>query len=370
MPLRVSLIALNAAGLSGVPRYTGVLSRALAQVSHEFPGLDLRLVATPAGAEAIAQDRLRTQIVHPLGLDLGRGAARLVVEQALIPFLGSDLVHYFDVYGPLLSPRRPFTVTFHDASICYRTLAHFGRFQRVYKEHLYPWALRRAARIVAVSSFAKQEAVERFQVDPKKVEVVPSGPGFVPARDAASRANGRRPYLLFVGNLTRSKNVPFLVRAYERADVDADLVLAGRMADGTNEIVDLISHSPLRRRIEILAAPDDATVDRLYRGALALLHPSRYEGFGFTPLEAMARGCPVLASDIPAIREVSGEGAMLVPLDETAWVERIRRLVGDAALRDDLRSRGLDTAAKYSWETTARALCRLFVRTGERGNRG
>src|SRR5262245_55036280 len=207
MPLRVSLIALNAAGLSGVPRYTGVLSRALAQVSDEFPGLDLTLVATPAGAKAIAQDRIRTQVVHPLGLDLGRGAARLVAEQALIPFLRTDLVHYFDVYGPLLSPRRPFTVTFHDASICYRSVAHFGRFQRAYKEYLYPWALRRAVRVVAVSGFAKQEAVERFQVDPARIDVVHSGPGFLADRPPARHANGHRRYLLFVGNLTKSKNV-------------------------------------------------------------------------------------------------------------------------------------------------------------------
>jgi glycosyltransferase involved in cell wall biosynthesis len=103
-------------------------------------------------------------------------------------------------------------------------------------------------------------------------------------------------------------------------------------------------------------------VDALYRGASALVLPSRYEGFGFTPLEAMARGCPVLASDIPAVREVSGDGALLLPLgDEDAWAGAIRRVLADDGLRSDLRRRGGKTVARYSWEEAARGVCRVFA---------
>ena len=94
--------------------------------------------------------------------------------------------------------------------------------------------------------------------------------------------------------------------------------------------------------------------------------PSRYEGFGFTPLEDMARDCPVLASDIPAFREVSGSGALLVPLDESRWAESLRQLAGDEALRADLRQRGKQTVARYSWSETARSLCMLFLAVGGR----
>jgi glycosyltransferase involved in cell wall biosynthesis len=89
--------------------------------------------------------------------------------------------------------------------------------------------------------------------------------------------------------------------------------------------------------------------------------PSRYEGFGFPPLEAMARACPVLASDIPALREVSGDGALLLPLDDVdAWADAILRVARDGELRSDLRARGAARVARYSWDTTARAVCRLF----------
>ena len=93
----------------------------------------------------------------------------------------------------------------------------------------------------------------------------------------------------------------------------------------------------------------------LYRGASALVLPSLYEGFGFTPLEAMSRGCPVVASDIPAVREVSGDGALLVPLEEQAWTDALDRVAGDERLRDELRERGRTTVARYSWDETARA---------------
>jgi glycosyltransferase involved in cell wall biosynthesis len=365
MPLRVALMTLNAAGVSGVPRYTTALARALQEVSHEFPALEFVLVTTPAGAGVVGASNLPVRIVRPFGLELSRGSLRLIAEQVSIPAVQSDLVHFFDVYAPLFSPRRPFTATFHDASICYPSLAHLGVSQRAYKRMLYPWALSRAAAIVAVSRFAMQEAVERFHVDPRKVTVIHSGPGLAPRFDPPDGSNGRRPYLLFVGNLTMSKNLPFLVRAYERAEVAADLVLAGRPASDAGAIYDAIARSPRRDRIRILTTPDDAEVDRLYRQALGLLHPARYEGFAFTPLEAMSRGCPVVASDIPAIREVSGQGALLVPLDdEHAWVDAIRRLAGEERLRDELRARGRETVAGYSWAESARQLCRVFLQVG------
>ena len=363
--VRVALMAFNAAGVSGVPRYTSVLARALDGVSHEFPLLELVLVTTRTGAAAIEPRRVRVRIVHPFGLDPDRGALRLLAEQLAVPAVDAEVVHFFDVYAPVFAPRRPFIATFHDASITYPGIARFGRARRAYKRRLYPWALTRAAAIVAVSNFAKHEAVRRLSVDPEKVFVVRSGPGLASSVAQGPEPNGR-PYFLFVGNLTARKNVPFLIRAYERTDTEADLVLAGSPLDDAGAILAAVQRSPRRDRIRLLPAPDDAAVDRLYRGALGLLHPALYEGFGFTPLEAMSRGCPVIASDIPAVREIAGSGALLLPLEEGAWADAIGRLEREQALQEELRARGRATAAGYSWAETARQLCSVFLETGSR----
>jgi glycosyltransferase involved in cell wall biosynthesis len=199
--------------------------------------------------------------------------------------------------------------------------------------------------------------------------VIPSGPGLsaAPARRTDGPHPVQSPFFLYVGDLTMRKNVPFLVRAFDRAEVDADLVLVGGADEGVAEIRDEIERARSRQRIRILHGASDRDVDALYRSALALVMPSRYEGFGFTPLEAMARGCPVVESDIPALREISGSGALLVPVDDEAgWAEALRRLAADESVRADLRERGARTVTRYSWEKTAHAICNLFLRVRER----
>jgi glycosyltransferase involved in cell wall biosynthesis len=355
----VSLVGLIAGGHSGIPRYAVTLTQALDRVSPEFPSLRLSLVTTREGAEAVDATRLRVRDYGLRGRAVNAGAARILTEQIVATAQRADLLHFFDLSGPVLAPRRPFVTTIHDASV-----AHGLRgMQHVYKRRLWPWALRRARTAVAVSQFAKDEAVRNLGAAAEKIAVIHSGPGLIAG---ASTGNGRAPdgpFLLYVGNLTPSKNLPFLVRAFDRADVPARLLLVGKAYQDSGELADQIRRASRRDWIEVDSSASDRDLDRLYRSATALVLPSRYEGFGFTPLEAMSRGCPVLASDIPPIREVSGDGALLLPLDdEESWVAAIRRIVADAALRDTLRTRGARTVTRYSWDGTARALCDLFVR--------
>jgi glycosyltransferase involved in cell wall biosynthesis len=139
-------------------------------------------------------------------------------------------------------------------------------------------------------------------------------------------------------------------------------VLVGRARGRSTELEQAILSGPHSDRIDVRLDVPDAELVHLYRSAFALLLPSTYEGFGFTALEAMAYGCPVLESDIPALREVSGTGAMLVPVNDLyAWAEAIRRVVADDNLRRELRSRGADAAARYSWAKTAREILALLA---------
>lgn len=361
-PLRVCLVGLGAGRGSGVSRYASALARALDDVCPEFPELRLGLLTTRSGAEVVDAQRLD---VHDFGLRwrlAGAGAVRVPLEQLLTVTRRADLFHFFDLTGLLLPPRRPFVTTIHDAGV----LHGYRKVRHAYKRWVQPWALRRAAAVVAVSRFTKDEAVARFGAPADKISVIHSGPGLA-GRQATRDGGGDGGYFLYVGDLTVKKNVGLLVRAFGRADLPHRLVLAGRMLDDARRLKDEIGRSPKRDRIELVDSPSDEELDRLYRSATALAHPSRYEGFGFTPLEAMARGCPVLAGDVPAVREVSGTGAQLLPVDdESAWVESLSRVASNEALRADLRARGARTVAAYSWEETARRLCRLFLSVGGR----
>ena len=358
---RVTLVGLLAGGHSGVPRYAACLARALDGVAHEFPELRLSLLTTKRGAEAVGA---RSIALRTLALDsarLNRGPGRIAAEQIAVRGEPADLLHFFDLTGPLLAPRRPFVATAHDLSL----LHGFGRVRQAHKRRIVPWAVRRARAIVAISQFTKDELVRLLRVDPEKVDVIRSGPGFddatSPGATAALAAAPQTPYVLFVGNLTESKNLPFLVRAFDRADVPARLVLAGRPLERYGDIVAAIESSPRRGQIQVLHDATDADLERLYREARALVLPSRYEGFGLTALEAMKRGCPVLASDIPPLREISGDGAELLPLDdEQAWSDAIRRVFADDDYRATLRARAQQAVRRYSWDRTARELCTLL----------
>jgi glycosyltransferase involved in cell wall biosynthesis len=347
---RVALIGLLAAGRSGVPRYTASLIRGLDTVTPEYPDIDLQLVTTRAALDVLGPVGLRTTIVGGALGNPSAGPRRLVAEQLAARSANAELLHFFDLSGPLIAPRRPFVTTLHDASgTAGRRRLRFG-----YKRFVQPWALRHAHAIVAVSAFSRDEAIARWAADPTRITVVHSGPGLQP--------NGRTPresgdFLLYVGDLSRHKNLPFLVDVVAHAGVP--LVLAGRPGDGYPELKEHVSASTAN--VSVVAAPTDADVERLYSSAIATVLPSRYEGFGFTPLEAMARDCPVLASDIPAVREVSGDGALLLPLDdEAAWVAAVREVTTDEGVRAALRARGRETVKRYSWERTARELCEVF----------
>jgi glycosyltransferase involved in cell wall biosynthesis len=357
----VLLAGLVAGGKSGVPRYASALARALDTVAGEFGDLRLRLLTTPSGAEVVDARTLGVSTPPLGGGALDRGPVRLVLEQLLLAAPRSDLVHFFDLSAPLLRPRLRFTTTLHDASIAYP----FRR-ARTYKRRLWPLALRRAERVVAVSRFAADEARHHFGTPEEKLAVIHSGPGFGIRADAAA-PRFEPPFFLYVGNLHEGKNLPFLVRAFAASSAQGRLVLAGRPDQGVEALHAEAAGSPARDRIAVVHDVGDPELEGLYRSATALVLPSRYEGFGFTPLEAMARGCPVLASDIPPIREVSADGALLAPLDdERAWAEALGRLERDEGLRDDLRERGTRTVARYSWDETARSLCRLFLELGPR----
>lgn len=347
-PARIGLIGLIAAGVSGVPRYAASLLRAIDGVAKEFPELDLHVVTTRPGAQALALKSLEVRRVGDLLGAPRRGPRRILAEQLAAATEDAALLHFFDLTGPLLRPRRRFVTTVHDASQ-----------PRTYKRLVQPWAIRHASAAVAVSATARAEAIRAFDADASRIAVIHSGPGLAPGQSADGTTLDR-PYLLYVGDLSEHKNLIFLVDVFGAARMPARLVLAGRPGQGYAELRARIESSSARSDIDVIVDAEDGQIEGLYRGAVATLLPSRREGFGFTPLEAMSRDCPVLASDLPVTREILADGAMLLPVgDLEAWVAGVRTIAGDDEARAALRKRGSEIVKRYSWERTARAVCAL-----------
>jgi glycosyltransferase involved in cell wall biosynthesis len=357
----VVLVGLVAGGNSGVPRYAAGLSQALDRAAPEFPDLAMRMLTTPRGARAVGMRNVPVRLVGWPFAETNAGFGRIVGEQIECRREPAELLHFFDLTGPILAPRRRFVTTIHDAAVAHR----FEQARVAHKRLIQPWAARRAARAVAVSDFAREEAVRHYGSERERIEVIHPGPGLAP--DAAATAAAEPgPYLLYVGNLAAHKNLPLLVAAFDEAGVAGTrLLLVGARGERFDEVEAAVARARRTDDIEIRRDVSDAELEGLYRGAQALLLPSLYEGFGFTALEAMWRDCPVIASDIPALREVSGDGAMLLPAANlSAWASAIRRIASDEATREDLRRRGRERVKLYSWDSAARAVCRLFLEAG------
>src|SRR5689334_20580014 len=151
----VLLVGLIAGGNSGVPRYAATLARALDRVAPDHPDLEMSLLTTAKGASTVRAGNIPVQLAGWPFAEANAGFARIVGEQLSCRARRADLLHFFDLTGPVLAPRRTFVTTVHDAAIHHR----FERGRVAHKQLLQPWAVRHAVRSVAVSGFAREEAV-------------------------------------------------------------------------------------------------------------------------------------------------------------------------------------------------------------------
>lgn len=283
-------------------------------------------------------------------------------------FAAFDVVHAASPAGvPPVRGRGSLVVTVHD-------LAHH-RFPDRYPTRwrlLYGAGVRAAVRradAILAPSRATAEDLERLAgADPRKVAVtplaaaLPEGTGPVGAR--LSGLGVPRPYVLFVGTLEPRKDVVGLVRAYRQVapDVPHALVLAGPDGWGTEELERELERAGAGRIVRT-GRVDDDDLDALYRGADAFAYPSVYEGFGLPVLEAMAREVPVITTDTPALAEIAGDAALLVPPEDVAALaDALARILSDVATAGELRARGSARAAGYTWEATARATLDAYRR--------
>jgi glycosyltransferase involved in cell wall biosynthesis len=279
---------------------------------------------------------------------------------------------------PRAIPKRS-VVTIHDVGFIrhpelYPGFNRLPGFPSSFPRRFLDWSTRdvvkRASRIITVSEFSKRELVDVYKADPERVFVTHLGIDHeryapVPTEVSADALQGFQiptPYVLYVGRLEHKKNVTTLIEAFTRYKQERgigdplQLVLLGQPGAGHQAIVQAIQRSPARNEIHEVGYVSEEEKIAFLSGALALIHPSWYEGFGFTPLEAMACGCPVISSHAGSLPEVVGiENALwFSPSDPEALERCLFHLVEDASLQTQLRERGRAWVKRYTWESTAR----------------
>lgn len=231
-------------------------------------------------------------------------------------------------------------------------------------------AVQTATRVIVPSRATRDDLIARVRVPREKIAVIPlaADARLAPQADAAiARVREKyalpKRYILYVGINKPHKNLVTLIDAWARAETDAALVIAGawdaRYAAEQRSGETAVSGR--RSAVKFVHNVDDVDLPALYAGAAIFVMPSLYEGFGLTPLEAMAAGAPVVCSNASSLPEVVGDAALLVnPRNVAEIAQAIVRGLDDAGLRDNLRAKSLARAAQFSWERTAKETLRVY----------
>jgi alpha-1,3-rhamnosyl/mannosyltransferase len=252
---------------------------------------------------------------------------------------------------------------------------------------LLPHVLKRSAAIISDSHATAGDLHRFYPFSRGKVRVVYPGLDAVEEHpDSATRVATQlaeygindAPYILCVGPWSRRKNLPVVLRAFNMlADElpDVTLVVTGRGSGGMKgaQPEELISRlrPDTRRRVRSLGFVPRDKLYALLSKARLLAYPSRIEGFGLPPLEAMSMGVPVVASDVPVLREVAGGAALQVPADSpSAWAEAFRRILTQPRFAESLRAKGRARSSQFSWERCATETIAVYREVAHSARRG
>lgn len=237
-----------------------------------------------------------------------------------------------------------------------------------YMRYLVGWSMRRADLVITVSEFSRQELIRCYGLPAEKIAIVPNGVAerYHPVaqedrvqwdRQIVASYGVKPPYIFALGNIHPRKNLARLLRAYVRlGEMMPDrprMVWGGLKRWDSHELVEQA------RRVGVLMTGFIALEDlpSFYRQAEMLVYPSLYEGFGLPPVEALACGTPVVTSNTTGLPEAIGNAALTVdPTSVPAITDAMQQILTDAALRQDLRARGLTQVRQFTWTATANRL--------------
>lgn len=320
-----------------------------------------------------------TRLPSPLSAPAGAAAARIAFIEHRAPIFGAsnalralpvqgDVDHHLYYVRPYARGRTSVTTIYDAISFVYpqyvpsvRARLLIGLFHRL--------AIRASRRIITISQSAADDLARHFPAARGKLDVTPLAADavFVPQSQAQMRSardrfglHGR--FALYLASNKPHKNLPRLIDAFAATPAeDVTLVIAGHQDLRYPQAQQRVSALGLGPRVRVLGPVGDADAAALYSACEVFIYPSLYEGFGLTPLEAMACGAPTICSNTSALPEVAGDAALLIdPLDIGAIAAALSRVLGDAALRAALSQKSLAQAAGFSWEKTAKRTIEIY----------
>ena len=351
-------VVIDATQLTGQSSFSGIGTyvRGLLHGLARHPGVAVTALATSDAA--VAPEVVRRTITRTFRS--GRpGLYEHEVRRTLETRWDGALLHNPNPHAPLLPPAR-WVQTLHDViplvvddPVGAALRRRFERFGPRYA---------RASKVIAISRHAADEGIRLLGIDPARIEVIHHGigPEFTPGPGPCTE----RPYLLVVCEYSRRKGLREALAVLDdlaEAGYPHRLVVAGRVPPwAAADFADAMAGCRHPDRVEVLGFVDD--LPALYRGATAQVVSSRYEGFGFPAVEAMACGTPVVAFANTSLPEVVGEGGILVPDgDVAAFTGAVRSLLDSAQARAEARERALSRAATFTWERSAAAHAAVYA---------
>ncbi len=353
----------TSAHFPGISRATLGLLGGLHQLEHDHTIAVLSHADDPSSTLPVFGDRQLVRIpTHTPALSLAQQWQLPLLRRALAP----DIWHAPYYVRPFVGIPRPIVTVF---DIIGRVVpgALPSLRARLLFELALRWSLQGAAHIITSSHATRLDLERVYRIPSAAITVMPLAADArfypqPPEQVAAVRARYRLPteYVLYFGSNKPHKNLPALLRAFAAMETSARLVIAGRWDARYPEPRRLASELQLAGRVQFLPDLADEDLPALLTGALAFVFPSRYEGFGLPPLEAMACGTPVIASNAAALPEVVGDGGLLVVPEVGPLREALQAVIGQPDLRERLRARGLRRAQQFSWLETARQTVAVY----------
>jgi glycosyltransferase involved in cell wall biosynthesis len=343
----------------GIGRYMKCLVEEILRRETEH---DYLLILAPKARDAIRSNSTRVERVH------ASSHYYSVREQIEIPRIlrenKVDLLHAPHFLLPLSRPC-PAVVTIHDVVYiaCAEDLpSHLGQF---YYSAMMRASARLATRIITDSVFSKNEIIRYLHVDPDKIAVIyPAvdatfGRISDPATLQAARADYsiHDDYILYTGIYKGRKNHAGLLKAFQRflaQGTRAQLVIAGPMYEGEASLRSLAAELGIAQQVVFTGFVADSNLNALYSGARVYACPSLYEGFGFTVLEAMACGTPVVCSEAASLPEVAGDAALYADArNPESFADALYQVFTKQGLRQEMMKRGEENLRRFGWEQAA-----------------